>query len=71
MLDPASIVLKTNIIPHALKTIVDAVSSPSTIKSDIFILLKLPMLIGGVAWMEIILVEWSQSYLQAKNYSSI
>lgn len=65
-LAPASIVLKANIIPYALKMIIDIVSSPVVIKPNVFIFLKLPMLIGGGAWIGLILIERAQSWFQSR-----
>lgn len=67
LLAPISVILKANITPYALKMVIDTISSSEAIKSNVFMRLRLPMLVGGGAWLMLILVEHFQIWLQAKT----
>lgn len=67
VLAPISVILKANIIPYALKMVIDTISFSDAIKSNVFMTLKLPMLIGGGAWLGLTIIERFQSWLQAKS----
>jgi ABC-type multidrug transport system fused ATPase/permease subunit len=62
---PISIVLKTNVVPYALKLIVDAISTHQADRSNIFELLNGAIWLGGGAWFGLIFIERFQYWMQS------
>lgn len=65
LISPLSIVLKANVIPYALKLIIDAVSNHQHDRENIFEILNGTMWLGGTAWLGLIAIERFQWWMQS------
>ncbi|MFC3909411.1 ABC transporter ATP-binding protein [Legionella dresdenensis] len=64
-LAPASMILETNIIPYALKMIVDGIGRSETNRENIFQVLAPALWLGGCSWFGLILIIRLQNWWQA------
>ncbi len=64
-LTPLVLVLDTNIIPYALKLIVDGISNENVVRTQIFNNIKFGLILAGVSWTSLIVFMRLQSYWQA------
>jgi ATP-binding cassette subfamily B protein len=63
-LAPLSIVLETNVIPYALKMLIDNVINHSDV-NNITNEIKQALYIGGGAWCTLMVIMWLQNWLQS------
>ncbi|TAL66552.1 MAG: ABC transporter ATP-binding protein [Legionella sp.] len=74
LLAPISMVLENNAIPYALKMIVDALDSHSP-GQNVFKLVAPALLLGGGAWLVLILIlrlqDWWQAYVLPKFQADV
>ena len=66
LIAPVSVVLKANVIPYALKMVIDTISNPGIIKSSVFTSLRISILLGGGAWLGFIIIERFQTWVQSR-----
>lgn len=74
LLAPMSIVLENNALPYALKMIVDALDSHTT-SQNVFVLAAPALLLGGGAWVTLILIlrlqDWWQCHVLPKFQADV
>ena len=72
---PIALILETNVIPYALKMIVDGISNFHGDKSNVFKAIAPALWLGGGAWFAFILImrlqNWWQAYIVPKFQAKI
>ncbi len=64
-LAPLSIILEANVIPYALKMLIDTVVTYQGNKGAIMKEMIPALWVGGIAWISLVIIMWLQNWLQA------
>ena len=62
---PLSIIIEANVIPYALKMLIDTVVNYQGDKGAIIKEMIPALWVGGIAWISLIIIMWLQNWLQA------